>query len=52
MPQREKSKNFVYEGEWKDDKPEGRGSIIFNNGEYFEGEFMHGKADGIGRYVF
>lgn len=51
-PQREKNKNFVYDGEWQGDKPYGTGSIIFGNGEYFEGEFTDGKATGVGRYVF
>lgn len=32
--------------------PEGFGKILFENGEYFEGEFKNGKANGEGILIF
>lgn len=52
QPYIESQHNFIYEGTWKDDTPEGVGKILFKNGEYFEGEFKDGKATGDGIYIF
>jgi len=32
-----------YVGNWKDDKPEGKGKQFHENGDYYEGEFSDGK---------
>ena len=31
----------IYEGEFKNDKKEGKGKIIYKNGEIYEGEFKN-----------
>ena len=41
-----------YVGEWKDNKFNGQGTIIFGNGEKFVGEFRDGKKNGKGAYTF
>ena len=51
-PQRETNRRFTYDGTWRDDKPEGKGAVYFDNGEYFEGEFKDGKAEGNGTFIF
>jgi len=38
-----------YEGEWKLDKPEGKGKISFYDGSTFEGIFKNGKINGYGK---
>ena len=40
------NKSQIYEGYWKGDKPDGRGRIIFQNGEYYDGIWVNGKYDG------
>ncbi|XP_063799146.1 MORN repeat-containing protein 1 isoform X2 [Pseudophryne corroboree] len=39
---------FRYEGEWKDGKKHGHGKLLFRDGSYYEGEFMHGEITGNG----
>ena len=40
-----------YVGLFKNGMYDGRGRIIFRNGDYFEGEFKNNKANGFGKYV-
>jgi hypothetical protein len=35
MPMKEKTRGFVYVGQWINHKPDGYGKIYFPNGEYF-----------------
>ena len=42
----------IYEGEVKDDRPEGRGVFYDDEGRRYEGEFHEGLAHGIGTYTF
>ncbi|XP_073459094.1 MORN repeat-containing protein 1 isoform X1 [Aquarana catesbeiana] len=39
---------FRYEGEWKDGKKHGHGKLLFRDGSYYEGEFVHGEITGNG----
>ncbi|XP_018408585.1 PREDICTED: MORN repeat-containing protein 1 [Nanorana parkeri] len=39
---------FRYEGEWKDGKKHGHGKLLFRDGSYYEGEFIHGEITGNG----
>jgi len=39
-----------YEGDFLRDKPHGYGRKIFANGEYYEGYFKDGKANGQGSF--
>jgi len=38
----------TYEGEFKDDRMDGRGSYHFANGDVYEGEFQYNKRNGTG----
>lgn len=38
-------KSALYEGEWFQGQPHGRGKLYYANGSYFEGEFNQGVAD-------
>ena len=40
-----------YEGEWKDDKMHGKGTIIFANGGEYAGEHIDGKLHGQGTFT-
>ncbi|XP_069804771.1 MORN repeat-containing protein 1 isoform X2 [Dendropsophus ebraccatus] len=40
---------FRYEGEWKDGKKHGHGKLLFRDGSYYEGEFIHGEITGNGQ---
>ena len=42
----------IYEGEVKDDLPEGKGVFVDDAGRRYEGEFHKGYAHGIGTYTF
>ncbi|XP_056399328.1 MORN repeat-containing protein 1 isoform X2 [Hyla sarda] len=39
---------FRYDGEWKDGKKHGHGKLLFRDGSYYEGEFVHGEITGNG----
>ena len=36
----------LYEGEYKDDKKNGKGIFYYNKGDRYEGEFKDGKKNG------
>lgn len=38
----------LFEGEWKEDRREGRGYERYQNGSIFMGQFSKGKAHGHG----
>ena len=39
----------TYEGDWKEDKKDGNGIIIYKNGCKYEGQFKNNKIEGIGK---
>ena len=45
-------KNAKYEGEFKKDKKCGKGKIIFESGDIYEGEFNDNKFNGYGHYIW
>ena len=40
-----------YEGELQHDLKEGHGTIMLENGEWFEGEFHNDRINGEGKFV-
>ena len=45
-------KGDKYEGEWKNDKRDGKGILIFPNGDRYEGDFKEDKQEGKGIYYY
>ena len=45
-------KNAKYEGGTLDDKKEGKGKIVYGNGDKFDGNFMNDKKEGRGIYYY
>lgn len=41
-----------YQGEWKNDKPNGGGHMVFSNQDLYQGEWKDGLIDGEGMYRF
>ena len=41
-----------YEGDWKNNKKEGKGIYYYNNGDRYEGNFINDKYDGKGVFYF
>jgi hypothetical protein len=41
----------VYEGQWRNDKPNGQGRLILKTGDVYIGEFSEGKIHGYGKYT-
>ena len=41
-----------YKGEMSAGKPQGKGSVKYQNGNTYEGEFVKGKRQGYGIYTF
>eukprot|EP01041_Mallomonas_annulata_P019431 gene19431-38773_t len=39
-----------YVGQWSSGQKHGAGRFIFNNGDFYDGEFQHDKAEGVGVY--
>lgn len=42
----------MYEGDWQNDKIEGKGVYIFESKEKYEGSWFNNKPDGRGRYYY
>ena len=42
----------TYDGQWKNGKEDGQGTMKFHNGDEYEGEFSKGKLHGKGTYTF
>lgn len=42
------SNGTVYEGEWKNHQPHGKGSEVFADKSSFKGDFVYGKKSGFG----
>ena len=40
-----------YDGYWKDDKAHGKGKFYYNNGDYFEGDWVQNVTTGYGVFV-
>jgi hypothetical protein len=38
----------MYLGDWKENKPHGRGRYVRFNGDYYQGEFSNGMPHGKG----
>ena len=45
------SDGSIYQGFWKNDKPNGRGRRIFVDTDVYNGTFKDGKMDGEGEYI-
>ena len=43
------SDDETYEGDWKEDKKDGNGIIIYKDGCKYEGQFKNNKIEGIGK---
>ena len=41
-----------YEGEWKNNKKEGKGIYYWNNGDKYDGDWRNGKFEGKGIYYY
>lgn len=41
----------MYEGEWRNDKANGKGRLIHSDGDVFEGDWFNDKAEGFGLYT-
>ena len=41
-----------YEGEYKDDKKNGKGKFIYNNGDRYEGEYKDDNRNGKGIFFY
>jgi len=46
------TKEYEYEGEFKNDIKHGNGLIKFNNGEIYEGQLTEDKITGVGKYTW
>ena len=44
--------SIKYEGEYKNNKREGKGILILDNGDRYEGEFLNNKFYGKGKYIW
>lgn len=42
----------TYKGEMASGRPQGKGSVLFENGNTYEGDFVKGKRQGYGIYTF
>jgi len=47
-----KNGNLSYEGDFLDNKAEGYGKMIYEDGEYYIGEFKNGKLNGNGKMYY
>ena len=45
-------KENVFEGAYKDGKPNGHGKITYPDGRFYEGEFKDGKRNGHGKIIY
>ena len=41
--------NIIYEGQLKNDIYHGYGRFIYSNGNYYEGQWVNGKKQGLGK---
>ena len=41
----------IYDGEFKEGGAHGRGICKFTNGSSWEGKFVNGECQGIGKYI-
>ena len=44
-------KNYIYYGEYKNDRKHGWGILKYNDGSSYYGEFKSGLRDGFGHYT-
>ena len=42
----------VYDGEWKDNKKNGRGTLRYSDGDVYDGEFKDGLKHGRGTFRY
>ena len=45
-------KNAKYEGQFSNDKKNGKGEIVLNSGDIYKGEFKNNKITGFGHYIW
>ena len=48
FPQLQSDKSTIFDGQWVEDKFEGRGKICYYNGDLYRGNIKDGKPDGYG----
>lgn len=41
----------VYEGYWKDNKPDGKGRMVSSKGDIYDGQWLNGMASGQGKFT-
>jgi hypothetical protein len=41
----------LYEGEWLNDKKNGKGKLFYEDGDYYEGNFVNDKRHGEGKVI-
>ena len=41
-----------YDGQWKDDYPNGKGIFVYSNGDMYTGSFINGVAHGEGVILY
>ena len=44
--------NIMYDGDWINNKREGNGKYIFENGEYYIGQYKNGLRNGKGTMYY
>ena len=49
---RDLEETFFYEGDWINDKEDGKGKYIYTSKDKYEGEFQHGLRHGTGKYTY
>ena len=47
-----KNDNIIYDGDFVNDKYEGNGKLIFENGEYYFGQWLNGLQHGKGKEYY
>lgn len=47
-----KVRNKFYEGEWKDNAFNGKGTYKFMDGSYYKGDWRHNEKHGVGIYCY
>ena len=46
------SPKLKYDGEWKNDLMDGKGTLYFRNGNKYEGEFRNNTIEGKGKFIY
>lgn len=46
------STNTIYEGDWKSGKQEGKGTMMYPNGDRYDGDWKNNKKEGVGSHYW